>query len=234
LGALLPQNTGYIRYADDLIVTAKSLEEIEALKPIVEKFFAERGLALNTEKTRIVSVNTGFDFLGFNVRRYKRKCIVKPQKEKVHKLLKEIRKWLRDHKTIAVESVIAHLNPILRGWGNYYKRVNSKVTFDYVDHQIWQAIWRWCLRRHPEKGKDWVYRRYFRHMNQRAWTFFCKVYDPDLNELVDVPLMKVSRIPIKYHVKVRGAASPDDPNLQEYWIKRVSKGRYALEELAEV
>ena len=233
LESLLRGKAGYIRYADDLIVTAKSMEEIEALKPLVEKFFEERGLVLNTEKTRIAAVKDGFNFLGFNVRTYKGKCIVKPQKEKVHDFLKDIRLWLRNHKTITVEAVIAHLNPILRGWGNYYKCVNSKKTFDYVDHQIWQALWRWCLRRHPNKGKDWVYRRYFKRLNGRDWTLFCKVSDRITHLPIDIHLTRVSQIPIKHHVKVARDASPDDPSLHIYWWKRKSKGRYSPEDIAK-
>ena len=234
LESLLKGKAGYIRYADDLIVTAKSKEEIEALKPLVEKFFVERGLTLNTEKTRIIAVKNGFNFLGFNVRTYNHKCIVKPQKEKVHQFLNEIRHWLRRSKSIKVEAVISHLNPILRGWGNYYKRVNSKKVFDYVDHQIWRAIWKWCLRRHPNKSKDWVYRNYFKRHNGRDWTFFGTVRDSLTNKHVDIFLTRVSQIPVKPHVKVKRDASPDDPSLLEYWAERKSKKRYSTVDLVDL
>lgn len=90
---LSSKKAGYIRYADDLAVTARSKQEIEALVPIVEHFLAERGLKLSAEKTRIVHVKDGFNFLGFHVGSYNEKCIVKPQKEKVHacRLIKKSR-----------------------------------------------------------------------------------------------------------------------------------------------
>lgn len=217
---------GYIRYADDFLVTANTNEEIQDLVPHVKTFFAERGLVLNTAKTKVVSVIDGFNFLGFNVRTYKGKCIIKPQKDKVLSFLQEIRDWLRCHRTIPVEAVISHLNPILRGWGNFYKHVNSKKIFDYVDHQVWLTIWRWCIRRHPNKSRDWVFRRYFRTVKGRKWIFFCKVRDHRSGELTEIHLTKVSAIPINYHVKVARDASPDDPALQDYWQKRSAKGRY--------
>jgi RNA-directed DNA polymerase len=218
---------GYCRYADDLVVTARSKQEIEAIVPIVEKFLEERGLKLNKEKTRIVHVKDGFNFLGFNVRSYKDKCIVKPQKERVHIFLKEIRAWLKSHASIKVEYVIWHLNPILTGWANYYKHVNSKQTFGYVDAEVWRAIWRWCLRRHQNKPKDWVNRKYFKRHENRSWTFYATVPDLDIGKR-DFFLTHTKKIPIKSHFKVSGSASPDNPALQDYWLKRTTKRKIAF------
>ncbi len=222
LELLLAGSAGYIRYADDLVVTAKSKKEIEALVPTIEKFLSQRGLTLNTEKTRIVHVKDGFNFLGFNVRSYKDKCIVKPQKEKVHSFLREIRLWLKKHTWISAEDVVRHLNPILTGWANYYKHVNSKQTFAYVDTEVWRAVWRWCLNRHQNKSKDWVYRKYFKHTKQSAWTFYATVTMTNM-ERRDILLKQIGKIPIKTHVKVKGTASPDDPALRNYWYERQAK-----------
>lgn len=223
---------GYIRYADDFVVTARSKEAIEALLPTIEKFFAERGLALNTEKTRIVHVKDGFNFLGFNVRSYNGKCIVKPQKDKVHAKLSEIREWLKKHKTARTEDVIRHLNRILPGWANYYKRVNSKQVFAYVDNQIWRALWHWCLKRHPKKTKGWVRQRYFKRVKSREWTFYCTARNTTTGEQYEMHLVRISDIPIVRHVKVAGKASPDDPSLHDYWRKRAMKAGCTREELA--
>lgn len=222
LEKLLAGKAGYIRYADDLVVTAKSKEQIEALVPLVENFLAERGLKLNMEKTRIVHVKDGFNFLGFNVRSYKDKCIVKPQKEKVHAFLKEVRLWLKNHKTVTVENVIRHLNPVLTGWANYYKYVNSKQTLAYVNTEVWRMIWKWCLRRHQNKSKEWVQRKYFKRHQGVAWSFFATVPDLDLGKR-DIFLTNISKIPVKPHIKVSGSASPDDPTLRLYWAKRQAR-----------
>lgn len=231
LEKVLSGKAGYIRYADDLVVTAKSREQIEALIPTVEVFLAERGLELNTEKTRIVHVKDGFNFLSFNVRSHNGKCLVRPQKEKVQAFLKGIRAWLKKSKSIPPAAIISHLNPILRGWSNYYKKVNSKEVLTYVEHQVWHAVYHWCLSRHPKKSKHWVLRRYFKYANGRTWTFFGTVRNQLDDGIKDIFLFRTSEVPVKPHIKVAGTASPDDSDLREYWSKRKSRLHYPLESL---
>ncbi len=131
---------GYVRYADDLIVCANTREDIEAIQLTIEEWLQPRGLTLHLEKTRIVHSDDGFNFLGFSIRRYRGKCLVKPQKEKVLAFLAELRLWLNKHKQAAAENVIGHLNPILRGWSNNYKHVVSKRVFAFASMQIWKML----------------------------------------------------------------------------------------------
>ena len=74
---------GVIRYADDFVVTAKSREEIEEFIPRIQQWLSERGLEFSQEKTTLVHIEKGFNFLGFNARHYAGKLLIKPQKEKV-------------------------------------------------------------------------------------------------------------------------------------------------------
>lgn len=111
-------------------------------------------------------------------------------------------------------NVIRHLNPILRGWSNNYKHVVSKQVFAYVSSELWKMIWKWCLRRHPTKGKDWVCKKYFSLHNNVRWTFHART-DTEILFLYAVGFVHIER-----HIKVKGSASPDDPSLQDYWIKR--------------
>jgi RNA-directed DNA polymerase len=214
-------------------VTAKSKEQIEALLPTIEEFLAERGLELNTERTKIVHVKDGFNFLGFNVRSYNGKCLVRPQKEKMQAFLKAIRAWLKTAKSIPPAAVISHLNPIIRGWSNYYKKVNSKKVLAYVEHQIWHAVYHWCLSCHPQKSKHWVLRRYFKFANGRTWTFFGTVLSQPDGGVKVIFLFRPSEVPVKPHVKVAGTASLDDSSLREYWSKRKSKLHYPPESLPD-
>lgn len=233
LEAHLGRDFSYIRYADDFVVTAKSREQIEAALPKIKSFFQERGLELNMEKTKIVHVKDGFDFLGYNVRSYKGKCIVKPAKARVHGLLKEVREWLLENKHAPPEAAIGFLNPKLRGWANYHKRVNSKSTFSAVGSQIWLAVWRWCLRRHRKdhKPKDWVKRKYFKRVHGRDWTFFGMFKDGISGVTRQVLLFNLSDVPVARHIKVTGANSPDDPSLAEYWTKRAERFKCTREKL---
>lgn len=213
---------GYCRYADDFVVTAKTKADIEAAVPIVQEWLKPRGLELNLEKTKIVNIQQGFHFLGFSIRHYKGKCLCKPQKEKVLTFLQNIRNWLKHNASISPAAVIHHLNPILRGWGNYYKHGVSKEVFSYVDSQIWRAIWRWCRRRHPNKNGRWVVRKYFRTFKGRQWTFATTVTDRAGNQKPLV-LVRLADVPIQRHVKVKGTVSPDDPTLKDYWNHRQTR-----------
>lgn len=209
-------------YADDFVISTETKEEAEAAIPILSEWLKERGLQLHPDKTRVVNIAQGFNFLGTTVRRYNGICIVKPQKEKVLLFLKRIRTWIKDHPEIKQESLIQHLNPVIRGWGEYYRSCSSKNIFGYVDHEIWKAIWGWCLRKHPNKGKRWVANKYFHTMNNRKW-IFAKATNDRQGKKHWVSLKKLSAIKIKRHVMVKGNASPDDPNLKTYWKNRQEK-----------
>jgi RNA-directed DNA polymerase len=222
LGEFLGRNFGFIRYADDFVVTAKSKEDLEEVKPKIERWLEQRGLALNDEKTRISSINDGFDFLSFHIRHFNGKCFTKPQKEKVLAFVSRIKTWLNKHRSSTQENVIRSLNLIINGWANYYRHAVSKQVFSYVDHRIWKLLWSWCLRRHPEKGKRWVRDKYFTTKKTRQWSFFAKSQDRHGNQR-NLYLVHLSDIPIRRHAKVAGTASPDDPSLREYWTKRKKK-----------
>ena len=169
--------SGYIRYAADFIITARSKEDIEAIIPEVVKWLSQRGLKLNEEKTQIRHINQGFNFLGFNLRQYKGKCLTKPQKEKVLAKLREIKEWLDKNHNLDPEKVIAQLSPILRGWANYYKHGASKRVFSYIDHRICRMLIKWAIKRHLNKGKKWIVRRYFTRVGNDNWVFKAKAKD---------------------------------------------------------
>jgi RNA-directed DNA polymerase len=214
---------GYIRYCDDFVVSAESQADIEAIVPEIQEWLSERGLALNLEKTQIRRVSTGFNYLGFNIRQYNhQECLCKPPKEKVIAKLREIKAWLRRHKTVTAAKVISYLNPILRGWANYYRSVSSKQTFAYFQHRLVMMLWRWAQRRHPQKGSKWVKRKYFGTLRGDRWRFFASTKDRQGNEK-KLYLTNISEVEIRRHIKVKGKASPDDPTLSDYWKNRQTR-----------
>lgn len=215
----LGRQYGYVRYADDFIICARTQEGIETGRKIIEEWLTPRGLELHPEKTRIVHIDDGFNFLGFSIRRYRGKCLCKPQKEKVLMFLSKLRLWLSNHKQATAEHVIRHFNRILPGWANYYRRGVSKEVFAYVSHQIWQMLWRWCLRRHRNKSKYWVRNRYFGSPETKSWNFQAHT------DTGTIYLYSVASTPIVRHTKVMGTASPDDPDLRDYWQARLDEGR---------
>lgn len=225
-GSYKSDRYGFVRYADDFIVTATCQEDIEKIRPEIEQWLSNKGLQLNREKTRIVHISEGFNFLGFNLRQYKGKLLIKPQKEKVLKFLKEIREWLKRNKTVEQKIVIEQLNPKLRGFGNYYRHAVSKEVFSYISSEVWIALWRWAKRRHPNKSKRWIANRYFK-IRGKGWEFTCNVKDRKGNNK-EISLFNIAKIPIERHIKVKGTASPDDPNLTKYWDKRAAKSGKAI------
>ena len=211
---------GYCRYADDLLVTANTKEDLEAIVPVIQQWLSQRGLQLNDQKTQIVPLTEGFNFLGFHLRQFQGHCIIKPQKEKTLAFLRKIRSWLRNHKDIPQQEVIRYLNPRLRGWGNYYRFVVSSQVFSYVDSQIWQALWLWAKRRHPNRGKRWIARKYFDL--QDGWKLKGFVNDRQGATKL-LKLVKLREIPIARHLQVKGTNSPDDPTLTDYWERRKTR-----------
>jgi RNA-directed DNA polymerase len=144
-----PDKVNLVRYADDFIITGRSKELLEnEVKPLVASFLEARGLELSPEKTKVAHIDQGFDFLGFNVRKYRGILLIMPAKKSIKALLDKVRALLKANKTARQANMIAMLNPLLRGWANYYRHVVAKKTFSKMDHQIWKALWRWVKRRH--------------------------------------------------------------------------------------
>ncbi len=208
-----------IRYADDFVVSGVSREVLERLKPVIESFLSKRGLTLSQEKTKITSIYDGFDFLGFNVRKYGNKLLIKPSKANVKKIRATVRELARKGVALPTISLIRQLNPKLLGWANYYRHVVSSRAFARVDAEVFQAIWRWSRKRHPNKSCKWVRQRYFRQRGGRNWIFHAKARDASgATKLVD--LLVVNSIAIKRYVKIRANATPYDPEFKEYFEQR--------------
>jgi RNA-directed DNA polymerase len=213
---------GVVRYADDFIVTAKDKGSLETAQIQIQQWLSERGLELSTEKTLITSLEDGFDFLGFNHRLYKGKLLIKPSKKKVLDFCKRIGNEISKMNGGKQEVIIKRLNPILRGFANYYKGVVSKETFAYISHRVWQYLWCWARRRHPNKNTKWVRKRYFNTINGVKWTFACTTSNRrGKDDLLFI--YPIASKPIERHIKVKGEASPDDPSLNDYWEKRHQK-----------
>jgi RNA-directed DNA polymerase len=213
---------GVVRYADDFIVTAKDEISLKTAQNQIKQWLSGRGLELSAEKTFITLMEDGFDFLGFNHRRFDGKLLIKPSKKKVLDFCKRIGKEIKRLNGDEQEKIIKKLNPILRGFANYYRYVVSKEIFGYISHRIWQYLWRWAKRRHPNKNTKWVRKRYFKTIKGNKWTFACTISDRRGIEK-ELVLYPIAYTPIERHIKVKGEASPDDSSLNDYWEKRYQK-----------
>jgi len=205
-----------VRYADDFVITGNSKEILgEVVKPWVETFLAERGLELSMEKTRITHVDDGFDFLGWNFRKYNGKFLIKPSKKNAQAFYRKVKEVISSHKTVKQEELIRMLNPMLRGWVNYHSPVVAKAVFSRMEHLIHWMLWRWAKRRHPKKNVLWVRKKYFHTIETRAWVFATKGDD----KRVWKKLYQLSGTPIQRHTKIRGDYNPFDPADELYGEK---------------
>ncbi|MDJ0554626.1 MAG: group II intron reverse transcriptase/maturase [Microcoleaceae cyanobacterium MO_207.B10] len=211
---------GFIRYADDFVITAREKEHLETAFTTLKTWLHEKGLKINEEKTKIVHIDEGFNFLGFNLRHYGGKLLIKPEKEKVLEFCKKLKDEINKGLGLTQVALIRKLNPILRGFANYYRSQVSKEVFAYVKHRLTNYLWKWAVRRHPLKGKKWIKDRYFHYYNGVKWTFMCEEIDRN-GKTKPIILVNISKdIPIIRHIKVKSVASPDDPNYTDYFEKR--------------
>lgn len=229
-----PHQVHLVRYADDFVVTANNKTVLEQeVKPTIEAFLAQRGLSLSAKKTQITSIDTGFDFLGQNLRKYKGKLLIKPAKSSVKRLLEKIRQMTKTYKGKPASLMLYRINAALKGWCMYHRHVVSKATFQMIDHRVFETLWRWCRKRHPKKSSAWLKRQYFKRRGTYNWMF--QVQDEKRGHLT---IFKCASVKIERHVKIRDTANPYDRNQELYFEKRNDyqtlqhyHGRYTLTRL---
>jgi RNA-directed DNA polymerase len=220
-----------VRYADDFVVFCESEEDTEAARRDVKDWLAARGLKLSEAKTRIVHLSEGFDFLGFNIRHYRApktaksgyKLLIKPSKASVRKLKDRLREEWMKLKGSNIQAILKRLNPILRGWTNYFRIGVSKKAFKSMDHWMFKRCVRYVKFSHPTKSWKWCRLKYWGKLNRQRndrWVFGDRTKGGYL--------LKFGWTPIRRHVLVKGTASPDDSNLKEYWIDRQKRKIHEL------
>jgi RNA-directed DNA polymerase len=224
-GTARPGSPVLIRYADDLLAFCRSRQEVEQVKARLAGWLAPRGLVFNEDKTRITHLDEeGVDFLGFNVRRYHGKLLIKPSKAAIKRIRARLSAEMKALRGANAEAVLQRLNPIIRGWAAYYRIVVSSKTFDALDDHMWKLTYKWAKFRHPHKPKRWIISRYFGMFNtsrRDRWVFG----DRDTGAY----LLKFAWAKIVRHTMVKGWTSPDDPALADYWDWRRGRKQPVLD-----
>jgi RNA-directed DNA polymerase len=207
-----------IRYSDDFVVLCHTRRGAIEVKERLASWLTSRGLAFNEGKTRVVSLEEGFDFLGYNVRRQSGKLLIKPSKAAQRRIRERLRTEMRSLRGANARAVIKRLNPIVRGWAAYYRGVVSSEVFSALDAYEWKLAYKWARYTHPNKPASWVIPRYFGQFNKSRnvqWVFGDRDSGAYLHRFAWTRIVR--------HPMVKGAASPDDPALAAYWAKRRSK-----------
>ncbi|HEV2242753.1 MAG TPA: group II intron reverse transcriptase/maturase [Streptosporangiaceae bacterium] len=205
-----------VRYADDFAVCCYSRQQAESVRDKLAGWLAGRGLALNEDKTHIVHLTQGFDFLGWNFRRYPgSKLLIKPSKAAVRKHRQRLADEMRRLRGANAGAVIAAVNPVIRGWTAYHRGMVSSETFASLGYYTWKLTYKWARYSHPNKPARWVTSRYYGKFcpsRNDKWVFG----DRETGGY----LLRHSWTAIRRHIMVRGRASPDDPDLAGYWEHR--------------
>lgn len=211
-----------VKYADDFVVFCESKEDAEQAVTTLREWLRTRGLSLSEEKTRIAHLTAGFNFLGFNIRHYKKtrtrtgyKLLIKPSKESVQTVRDKIREVWHHHRGTSTASVIGTLNPIIRGWANYFRIGVASQIFRDLDNWMFHRERQYANHRHPAKSARWKAKRYWGKFNvyrNDNWVFGDKQ--------TGLYLHRFSWYRIQRHILVQGTSSPDDPTLRKYWEKR--------------
>ena len=208
----------FVRYADDFVVTAATPELALEAKELIREFLAERGLELSDEKTVVTNIDDGFDFLGWNFRKYNEKLIIKPSKKAVKAIVSNISDTiLRRGKAWQQDVLIMKLNEQIRGWTNYHQSVCASDAFAHLDYVLYELLWRWAKRRHPKKNKWWISMRYWHRVGNRNW-----VFSTENKELIRVDSTAIVR-----HTKIKATANPflDEAYFQK---RKFDKGMHRL------
>ena len=221
---LHPNSLGLVRYADDFVVFGKTQQAVESAREELRQFFSERGLTFSQEKTRITNLGEGFDFLGFTHRHYKvttsntgHKLLIKPSKESVLKFRKKLKQTFRQMHGHSVETLIMKVNPILRGWANYFRIGVASETFNDLDHYLFKLQGRWMKRQHPHKNWKWRSKKYYGKHDPNSDSQYV------FGTSRQCRMVRLSTFPIRRHVMVKRFAAWDDPQLENYWNERAKK-----------
>ena len=227
-----------VRYADDFVILHDDITVVQRCREIISDWLKGMGLELKPSKTRMAHTLTilevekpGFDFLGFNIRQFPVgkhqagknpkgyslgfKTIITPSKEKQKVHYDQIASVINAHKSAPQAALISHLNPIIRGWANYYATVVSNEAYAEQEYLMYQKLRAWAKRRHHSKSDKWIANKYWKSIDSDNWIFATKAEGEN-----PMRLLRHTDTPIVRHVKVKGESSPYDGNLV-YWSSRM-------------
>ncbi|NEQ83115.1 MAG: group II intron reverse transcriptase/maturase, partial [Moorea sp. SIO2I5] len=213
----------YVRFADDFVVLTESKEDAEEAKTIIEEWLSKKGLTLSEDKTKISHLSTGFNFLGWNFRKYQTTTkktglitLIKPNQKSIKKIKGKLREEIKKRRSAPQTNMIKGLNPIIKGWSSYHSGAVSKEIFSELDEYVYWKMQRWGRRKHPKKSREWISKKYFGKKcpgRDDKWIF------GDYNSYLN----KFAWTPIERHTLVSHDNSPDHPGLIEYWEERKRK-----------
>ena len=214
----------FIRYADDFVVTASTKEHLENIVlPAIREFLSARGLTISDEKTQIARIEQGFDFLGQNVRKYGDKLIIKPAKENICSFKEKVKSIIVEGQGWNAESLINKLTPVIRGWANYHRAIQSSRTFSTVQWYIDNALLKWAKRSNPNKPLKWICQRFYGLSSKGRFSCMAKTQEGKTEML---ELLSPCDVSLVRYIKIRGNSNPFDRDSSAYFFMRRQAKNY--------
>jgi RNA-directed DNA polymerase len=206
-------NAAIVRYADDFIIaTRRKWSLVKDVIPVVKEFLSKRNLRLSEEKTKIIRITDGFDFLGQNIKKQNGKILIRPTKESVRKILTTICEFAEKNMRASQYILINELNLKVAGWLQYHKHINSRKEFKQIECRLRKICWKWAIFRNPGKSKKWLKRRYF----FRKKTFVAVLKRPRRKIVF---LCKPTKMKHCKYIKIDNNYNPYDPAWSTYITK---------------
>lgn len=182
-----------VRFADDAVLTASSKELAEEAKVLLGKFLAERGLEFSEEKTKVVHIDEGFDFLSYNFRKFNGKYKCSPSKKAMKRFKDEISKTVKKAIAWTQDDLIQTLNQKIRGWCRYQDITTHSEEFRDIDNHVFRVLVKWARSRHPRRNWTFIRHKYWHTRGGNRWVFCTE----------NSTLVRAETIPRKKHIKIR-------------------------------
>jgi RNA-directed DNA polymerase len=212
----------FIRYADDFVVTASSKEHLEqVVLPAIGAFLKERGLTVSPEKTRVVHIEQGFDFLGQNIRKYRNKLIMEPSKDSTTSFKQKVKSIIRNARGWNAGSLIEKLNPVVRGWTIYHRCIQSAKIFGKMHEILYRSLRNWAKHNNSGKTSKWIRNRFFGLSAKGRFSCMSTDYrgKRKLLELISPRDIRLVR-----YIKIKRESNPFNPDWLDYFrMRRVAK-----------
>lgn len=193
-------NGNLIRFADDILVMARSREDAETFKRLIQEFLVPRGLKLSEEKTHICDVYHGFDFLSRNYSNKNSILYACPSTLAIERFEAGLRDTVFAHKG-SQQALIETLNRKLTGFATFHRITEAYGAFNHIDITLNALLLELCMQKHPKQTKAKLIARYWYKRSDGEYVYALK-------DKIECHVMRLSDVLLISHKKVKTGANP--------------------------
>nr|ARS45002.1 hypothetical protein [Ostreobium sp. HV05007bc] len=182
-----------IFYNDLILIPGKNLVNLKKIYKLTFQFLNQRGLVIKKNRFWVINLLSGFNFLGWSLKKRKGRLIIKISRENIKSHQTDIKKFLKSARFLPIDKVIIKLNEKIISWQSYYSYTpNLYKTWSEMNYYLFWQVWRWCRKRHKNKGVKWLYNRYWYSNEKNKWVFhsnmqYLKKYKSKCIKIMSLP-----------------------------------------------